>query len=48
MAKSTDTPSFGPSSEWYKYWPFGVDTLVQVEPLTMVPNIQIKHTFCVA
>ncbi|BAU95410.1 hypothetical protein N24_1148 [Corynebacterium suranareeae] len=31
MSKSTEIPSFRPSSEWYENWPFGVDTLVQVE-----------------
>lgn len=31
MARSTDIPPFRPSIKWYEDWPFGVDTLVQVE-----------------
>ena len=31
MARPTEIPSFRPSIQWYEDWPFGADTLVQLE-----------------
>ena len=31
MSMPTDVPPFRPSNQWYEDWPFGVDTLVQIE-----------------